>query len=232
MNWDRKETMTRPALETVFLGRVSYRAGRELQEERIRAIRQGHTDDALFLLEHDPVITLGRSARREHVVSDAAELEARGIAVEETSRGGDVTYHGPGQLVGYPVLDLGRHGKDLARYVRGLEAAIIRLLDGYGIAGRPIAGRTGVWVENEKVAAIGIHVTRWITMHGFALNVTTDLDQFKTIIPCGIRDAGVTSLERLLGRRLGLEAVARRFAAAFADEFGYAIRWPVKEGQA
>jgi lipoyl(octanoyl) transferase len=224
--------MPRPPLETFFLDRISYREGREIQAERVEAIRAGRADDALFLLEHDPVITLGRSAERANVVSGAAELETLGIAVEASSRGGDVTYHGPGQLVGYPILNLARHGKDLARYVRGLEAVIIHLLDGYGIDGRPIAGRTGVWVENEKVAAIGIHVTKWITMHGFALNVTTDLDHFKTIIPCGIRDAGVTSLERLLGRRLGLEEVAREFARAFAGEFGYAVRWSVKERQA
>jgi len=224
--------MARPTLETCFLDRVSYREGREIQEERVRAIRAGHADDTLFLLEHDPVITLGRSAERANIVSGEAELEALGIAVEDSSRGGDVTYHGPGQLVGYPILDLARHGKDLARYVRGLETAIIRVLADYGITGRPVAGRTGVWVENEKVAAIGIHVTKWITMHGFALNVTTDLDHFKTIVPCGIRDAGVTSLERLLGRRSSLEEVARRFAGSFADEFGYDVRWSVKEGLA
>jgi len=281
-----------PTIHCHYLGRVPYREALVLQQERRDAIRLEGASDALFLLEHEPVITLGRAASRENVVATDAELERLGIAVEPINRGGDVTYHGPGQLVGYPVLDLTRHGRDtgrperdpgrpegdpvrhggdpgrhgrdpcrhgrdpgrpgmdtarpgretvrrggdLGRYVRGLEEAIIRTLAHFGVGGGRVAGRTGVWVDGAKVAAIGIHVDRWITQHGFALNVNTDLGHFDTIIPCGIRDAGVTSLARLLGAPPDLEETARHFARCFGEVFDCPVSWdagtwPAAEGQ-
>jgi lipoyl(octanoyl) transferase len=147
------------------------------------------------------------------------ELAWRGVEVRETGRGGDVTYHGPGQLVGYPIFDLNPDRRDLHRYVRDLEEALIRTLGSYGVTGERIRGLTGVWVGNEKVAAIGVRIARWVTSHGFALNVATDLSYFGLIVPCGIDDRGVTSLERLLGRPVGLDEVESRVVRAFADVF-------------
>jgi lipoate-protein ligase B len=158
-------------------------------------------------------------------VATPGDLARLGIAVHECGRGGDVTYHGPGQLVGYPVISLAPDRKDVWKYVRNLEEAIIRTLDDHGVAARRFQGLTGVWVGQEKVAAIGVRISRWVTSHGFALNVTTNLDHFRTIIPCGIRNYGVTSLERLLGSPPGLEAVARGVAGHFGEIFGREIRW-------
>jgi lipoyl(octanoyl) transferase len=218
--------MERRRLDVSYLGRVAYADGLRLQEDRVEAVRAGVSPEALFLLEHDPVITLGRNAHGENVVASAETLERLGITVAECGRGGDVTYHGPGQLVGYPIVNLAPDRKDVWKYVRNLEEALIRTLAAFGIEGGRKEGLTGVWVGPAKVAAIGVRVSRWITSHGFALNVTTDLEHFKTIVPCGIRNYGVTSLERLLaGEAPPLPRVAERFAARFAELFDREAVW-------
>jgi lipoyl(octanoyl) transferase len=203
----------------VRAGRVPYAEGVALQE-RIRLARQeDRVPDVLLLLEHPPVITLGRSADRLNLLADAEALSLRGVQLHESARGGDVTYHGPGQLVGYPIFSLLERDKDVHRHVRGVEEALIRALARFGIEGRRVPGMTGVWVGDEKVAAIGVGVRHWITWHGFALNVTTDLDAFQLIVPCGIRDRGVTSLQRLLGAAPSEEEVAVVVIQGFAEAF-------------
>lgn len=179
-------------------------------------VREGRSPDTLLLLEHPPVITLGRGADPRHV------LDRLGLDVVETGRGGDVTYHGPGQLVGYPVVALRGERRDAHRYLRDLEEVLIRALRGWGIEGRRREGLTGVWVGSDKVAAIGVRLNRgWITSHGFALNVSTDLSGFARIVPCGIRDegAGVTSIGCLLGKAPPLEEVSERVSSEFRREF-------------
>lgn len=185
---------------------------------------RGEIPDTLLLLEHPPTITLGRGTDEADLRTSRADLAARGIAVERVDRGGEVSYHGPGQLVGYPVLDLRRHGQDLHRYLRDLEEVLILTLRVFGLNGTRVPGRTGVWVDDAKVAAIGIKVSRWVSTHGWGLNVTTDLAPFRRdFVPCGIRDRGVTSLAELLGpgcpTRAGVEAAAvGAFAAVFSVE--------------
>src|SRR6185295_16106910 len=181
--------------------------------------QSGAIEDVLLLLEHDPVITLGRSARRDNLLLSEEELRARGIEVFETGRGGDVTYHGPGQLVGYPILDLSPDRRDVHRYVRDLEEVMQRTCGDYGRAASRVEGLTGTWLGDEKIGAIGVRIARWVTSHGFAFNVGTDLAAFELIVPCGIRGRGVTSLERQLGRPLPLEEVMDRIAANFAAVF-------------
>jgi lipoyl(octanoyl) transferase len=206
------------------LGRVSYGEGLDLQARLVQERRAGEIPDTLLLLEHPHVITLGSGAHGEHVLADEDERHRLGIELVETGRGGDVTYHGPGQLVGYPILDLKPDRKDLHRYLRDLEEALIQALAGLGVAGRRVEGLTGVWTDGGKVAAIGVRVSSgWITSHGFALNVTTDLSYFGTIVPCGIQDRDVTSLERELGHDPGMERVQERVVDAFCREFGAKI---------
>lgn len=196
-------------LSVCWLGRVDYRAGLALQERLVDGRRQDLIGDTLVLLEHPPVITLGRNSDPAHVLHDAETLAFRGVELHEIGRGGDVTYHGPGQLVGYPVIRLEGAEKDAHAYLRNLESGLIGIAAHYGIEAGRIDGLTGIWVGNEKLAAIGVRLsTGWITSHGFALNVTTDLDGFSTIVPCGIRERGVTSLARLLERSPSLEEVA------------------------
>jgi lipoyl(octanoyl) transferase len=187
-------------------GREPYGRVYDWQRELVAARKAGRVPDLLLLGEHTPVITLGRNARRENIRLPEAELARRGVEIHETDRGGDVTYHGPGQLVGYPILDLAGLRKDLVWYVRALEEVLIRAAGEFGIeATRRVAPAnkrqlyTGVWAGDEKLAAIGVHVSRWVTSHGFAFNVTTDLSHFDLIVPCGIGDKGVTSLEKVLG---------------------------------
>lgn len=222
--------MKRRILEAAYLGPVPYRDGLRLQDEAVAAVRDGETPEALFLLEHEPVVTLGRNAKPENIVADPEELERRGIRVFECGRGGDVTYHGPGQLVGYPVVNLAPDQKDVGKYVRNLEEAILRTLAEYGVEGRRFPGLTGVWVGSEKIAAIGVRVSRWITSHGFALNVTTNLDHFETIVPCGIRNYGVTSLERLIDSPPSLEEAGRKFAAHFTRILDRELCWKEPAG--
>ena len=186
---------------------------RALVEER----RHGLVGDLLLLLEHPHVLTLGvrGDGGRTHILATPGTLAERGIDVHETGRGGDITYHGPGQIVGYPILDLKPDRCDVHRYVRDLEEVLIRTAGDYGIDASRVDGLTGVWVGREKLAAIGVRIGRWITSHGFALNVSTDLDYFNLIVPCGIADRGVTSLSRLLGRPVTLSEVEDRIAHHF-----------------
>jgi lipoyl(octanoyl) transferase len=204
-----------------YPGRVDYAAGLALQREAAERCRETG-DETLLLLEHEPVFTLGRNASRAEILFTPDRCRELGISVFETDRGGRVTYHGPGQLVGYPILDLSPDRRDVKRYVTDLEESIIRTLRSFGIesARSPLKERvTSVWVGNDKIAAIGIHVSRWITTHGFALNISTNLEHFLGIIPCGISDGGVTSMERTAGRRFSLENVADQFVGQFAAIF-------------
>ncbi len=205
-------------------GLTGYAEALELQRSLARARVNGElSEDLLVLLEHLRVITLGRGARAQNVVATTEELRRRGVEVHEVERGGDVTYHGPGQLVGYPIIDLRQHKQDLHWYLRRLEEVLIRTLEGYGVVGRRVPGYTGVWVENRKIASIGVHVTRWVTFHGFALNVHTRLEDFGLIIPCGIEAVQMTSLERETGSPLNLAEVGERTASVFGEVFDLAI---------
>jgi lipoyl(octanoyl) transferase len=208
-------------LEVRRLGLVSYDDALALQRELVEERRAGHIPDTLLLLEHPHVITLGVKARgtMANILVSKETLAARGVELFETGRGGDVTYHGPGQLVGYPILDLRPDRCDVHRYVRDLEDVLMRVTADYGFAATRVAGFSGAWVGQEKIAAIGVRISRWITSHGFALNVNTDLSQFDVIVPCGIPDKGVTSLARLLGRSVSMEDVMTRVAHHFGDVF-------------
>jgi len=205
------------------IGRLRYADGLELQARLVAERQQQSIPDTLLLLEHEPVITLGRNARRENLLFPDEELRRRGLDVFETGRGGDVTYHGPGQVVGYPILDLSPDRRDVHRYVRDLEEVMIRTCRDYGIEAGCVSGLTGTWVGPEKIGAIGVRIARWVTSHGFAFNVGTDLAPFALIVPCGIRERGVTSLERLLGRPVPLVQAMDRLAAHFASVFGREI---------
>ncbi len=187
---------------------------------------RGEIPDTLLLLEHPPTLTLGRRSDEADLKTSEAALRERGIEVVRVDRGGEITFHGPGQLVGYPILDLRQHGQDLHKYLRDLEEVLLGTLGAYGLTGERVAGRTGVWVGGEKIAAIGIKVSRWVSLHGFALNVANDLTPFRgDFVPCGISDRGVTSLRERLGAgcpaRAEVEAVvAAQFAEVFAVEVG------------
>jgi len=211
-------------LRAAWLGRIAYAPAFDLQRALADRRANGEIDDTLLLLEHDAVYTLGRRATDGEVLLDARALAARGIAVERTDRGGRVTYHGPGQLVGYPIVDLGQNG-DLVAYVRTLERALIATIAEFGIEAGTIEGLTGVWVSDSKIGAIGVHVSRGVTTHGFALNVTADLDAFNGIIPCGIVDRGVTSIEALTGLQPGVDEVAARAAAHLANLLESNLSW-------
>jgi len=208
-----------------WLGRVPYAEGLSLQESLVAELSQGRGPEHLLLLEHPHVITLGRNASPAHVLAGEAARQVRGVALYPTGRGGDVTYHGPGQLVGYPIVDLRPDRRDVRRYVRDLEEVLIRTAADFGVGARRVEGLTGVWVDEgrgrtSKLAAIGVRIARWITSHGFAFNVTTDLSYFDLIVPCGISDHGVTSLQRLTGRAIELQDVAAHAAAHFGTVFG------------
>ncbi len=226
-------------IEYLWLGRMGYAEALRLQEQCVELRHAGRVGNLLLLLEHPPVLTLGRNASRENILASDAQLAAGGVTVHTINRGGDVTYHGPGQLVGYPIFDLrslmGPSGRRLGPvdFVRSLEEVLIRLCGGYGILGGRVAGRTGVWVgspalgEERKVAAIGVHISRGITSHGFALNVTTHPKDFQWIVPCGIPDRSVTSMQLELEAAHAevpeLEAVANRAALCFGQVFGEQI---------
>jgi lipoyl(octanoyl) transferase len=175
--------------------------------------------DTLLLLEHPHVYTLGRNAKKDNILLSVEQLTLRGVQVFEIDRGGDVTYHGPGQLVGYPILDLTQHRRDIAWYMRSLEEVLIAVARDYEIEAERLAGAPGVWVGNDKLAAMGVHISRWVTSHGFAFNVNTDLRYFDWIVPCGLRDKGVTSLQKLLGRRVDIDEVAERAVHHFGEVF-------------
>ena len=197
------------------LGTVGYAEAAELQRRLVERRRAGEISDTLLLLEHPHVFTLGRTARREHLLALPPEVE-----LHTSNRGGDITYHGPGQLVGYPILDLGAIRKDVVWYVRSLEGALIAALAEFGFAAGRRTGFTGVWVGERKIAAIGVHISRWVTSHGFALNVDPDLRYFQFIVPCGIHDYGVTSIAQVLGAQvLGTPPVMQTVKQVVAREF-------------
>jgi lipoyl(octanoyl) transferase len=209
-------------LEVRRLGTVPYSDALTLQRELVEERRANRVPDLLLLLQHPPVITLGvkGDGGRSNVLVTDERLAELGIDISETGRGGDVTYHGPGQIVGYPILDLKPDRCDVQRYVRDLEEVMIRVCADYGVTADRITGLTGTWVGADKIGAIGVRISRWITSHGFAFNVNTSLDHFQLIVPCGIADHGVTSLERVVGRELLIaeaeEHVIRHFAAVFS----------------
>jgi lipoyl(octanoyl) transferase len=210
--------------EAKWMGRVGYSDALAMQERAVERLRSGEGGEQLLLLEHPHVFTLGRGADSANILADSNQLRSLSIEVHETGRGGDVTYHGPGQMVGYPIINLKPDRCDVHRYVRDIEEALIRSIAEFGITGERIAGLTGVWVGNEKLAAIGVRIARWITSHGFALNVNTDLDYFQMIVPCGITDKGVTSLSRLLHQPVEMRDVARILTRHFAEVFQRDIR--------
>jgi lipoyl(octanoyl) transferase len=201
------------------LGRLRYADGLALQQQLVAQRQQGTIPDTLLLLEHEPVFTLGRNARQENLLFPADALRARGFDVFEAGRGGDVTYHGPGQLVGYPILDLSPDRRDVHRYVRDLEEVMIRTCADFGVVAARIQGLTGCWVGDEKLGAIGVRISRWVTSHGLALNVDLDLEPFRLIVPCGIKERGVSSLGRLLRRSLAVEPVMERLELHVAAVF-------------
>lgn len=214
------------ACQVIRAGMIDYLDAWAWQRELVARRSSGAIGDTLLLVEHPPTYTLGRATRPGHLLVTPEALAAQGVALVESDRGGDITFHGPGQVVGYPILKLSQHGGDLLRYLRMLEETLIVVLGGYGVSAGRIAGLTGVWVGQEKIAAIGIKLSAsGVTQHGFALNVTTDLRYFAQIIPCGIADKGVTSLERLLGAAPPRAEVERRVAAAFGAVFGVTMRF-------
>jgi lipoyl(octanoyl) transferase len=215
----------------VHLGLVEYGAAWELQRRLVAARKAGAVPDVLLLCQHPHVITLGRNGKLANLRASDHVLRQMGVTFFETDRGGDITYHGPGQLVGYPIVNLAEIRRDVAWYVRTLEESMMRATGEFGIDTRRVAGRTGVWVDvpvaqggEEKLAAIGVHLSRWVTSHGFAYNVSTDLRYFDLIVPCGIADKRATSLEKLLGRGAKMEEVSPRIAAHLAELLSLDLR--------
>lgn len=202
-----------------WLGRRAY--GEVLEMQRAVAAERiaGERPDTLLLVEHDPVVTLGRSTKRENLLLSEKALAARGVELFDIERGGDVTFHGPGQLVGYPIFDLQQHRQDLHWYLRQLEQVLIDTLATYDVKGGRVDKYTGVWVADRKIASIGVHARSWVTWHGFALNVSTDLSYFDLMVPCGISGVTMTSLVNEARRPISLEAVSRQVIAAFAGAF-------------
>jgi lipoyl(octanoyl) transferase len=209
------------SLEIRRLGVVPYAAANDMQRALVEERRAGRVTDLLLLLEHPHVITLGvkLEAARQHLIATPDLLASRQVEVHESGRGGDITYHGPGQIVGYPILDLRPDRCDVHKYVRDLEEVMIRTAADFGLAGSRIKGLTGAWIGADKLGAIGVRISRWITSHGFAFNVTTDLDFFKLIVPCGIESGGVTSLERATGRRFTMSEAEASLIRHFANVF-------------
>jgi lipoyl(octanoyl) transferase len=209
------------------LGRIGYSQGLRLQQRLVEQRKQGIIPDQLLLLEHPHSITLGRNGRLENLLGSEPALRAAGIAFHESDRGGDITYHGPGQVVGYPILDLREWKRDVGAYVRAIEQVMIDALAGFGIAAGRLGGCTGAWADGEKIGAIGVHISRWVTSHGFALNVSTDLSYFSYIVPCGLAKP-VTSMSQL-GVDATLPQVNAKLAAAFGRVFDREILEPVME---
>jgi lipoyl(octanoyl) transferase len=207
------------------LGCVSYNEALLLQQQFVKARRAGEVPDLLLLLQHPHVLTVGAGARHSHgnIVADSATLQAKGIQVVEVGRGGDVTYHGPGQLVGYPIVDLRPDRCDVRRYMRDLEEVMIRTAGTFGVKAERVSGLTGVWVGNAKLGAIGVRISKWITSHGFAFNVMTDLEYFNLIVPCGIKDRPATSLSALLGRMVSVTEVEQVLTEHFSVVFDRSV---------
>ena len=207
------------------LGTIDYAEAHRLQKELQRKRVGGEIGDIVLLLEHPPVLTMGRSAKAQHVLATPELLEARGIPVHEVGRGGDVTYHGPGQLVAYPIIDLKPDRKDVRKYVASLEETMIRTCADFGLAAGRVEGLNGAWIGERKVGAVGVRISRWVTMHGLALNVNSDLRQFEMIVPCGIQDKGVTSLSAELGRAVHVADLLEPLAGHFARLYEADIEW-------
>jgi lipoate-protein ligase B len=207
----------------VDLGLIPYGRACEIQRRVVEARKNGAIPDVLLLCEHPHVITLGRNGQRAHLRASDQLLEQMNVEFSDTDRGGDITYHGPGQIVGYPILDLAEHRRDVRWFVEQLEEVMIRATADFGVAAGRIADKHGIWVETprgeEKLAALGVHLRRWVTSHGFAYNVSTDLRYFDLIVPCGIADKRTASLERVLGRAVGSGEVWTRLGAHFAEVF-------------
>jgi lipoyl(octanoyl) transferase len=205
------------------LGLISWADAYALQQRLVAARKSGEIDDVFLLCEHPHVITLGRNANRANLLASEHVLHQKGVELHATNRGGDITYHGPGQIVGYPILNLNYIKRDVGWYVRTLEETMIRASADFDVSAFRVPGKTGIWVKagdsEEKLAAIGVHISRWVTSHGFAYNVSTDLRYFDLIIPCGIADRKATSLEKLLSRRVSLEEVKPRLVRHFAELF-------------
>jgi lipoyl(octanoyl) transferase len=231
--WRTWPLMSEPAVALVNLGRLDYATALALQQQVCTLRQQARIDDVLLLVEHPPVLTLGRNAQHQHVVAGGELLARRGIRVFETNRGGDVTYHGPGQLVGYPILNLRGFTPPIGivDYLRKLEEVLIRACADYGVLTQRSPGRAGVWtmpggaIPEKKIAALGVHVARGVTTHGFALNVSTDLHDFDLIVPCGIRDRGVTSMEAEADRAPSIEEMANAVSRHFGRVFGRQVVW-------
>jgi lipoyl(octanoyl) transferase len=198
---------------------VTYENGMNLQQKLVELRQREEIPDQLLLLEHPPVITLGRGGKLDNLLASPDLLAAHGVRFFETTRGGDITYHGPGQLVGYPILHLGEGNRDVRKYVWKLEEVLIRTVAAYGITAERVEGKRGIWVGNDKIAAIGVRIARWVTSHGWALNVATNLEHFRLITPCGLQGTGVTSIERELGRSVPLDEVRELLAMNFAEVF-------------
>jgi lipoyl(octanoyl) transferase len=211
------------------IGRTRYAEAWTLQQELWTRRHSGSIPDILLLTEHEHVYTLGKSTDDNHLLASEEELKISGTDVFHIDRGGDITYHGPGQIVGYPIIDLNNYFLDIHRYLRSLEEVIIHTLAAFEIVAEREKDMTGVWVDNEKIAAIGVKVSRWVTMHGFALNVNTDLSKFDRIIPCGIFHKGITSMQRKLGRDISIESVQKAIVDSFAEVFGCQPRWIEKD---
>lgn len=210
--------MRKCALHRLHL--VTYENGLRLQQKLVEMRQRDEIEDQLLLLEHPPVITLGRGGDARNLLASPEALANAGVRYFETTRGGDITYHGPGQIVGYPILHLGEGKRDVRKYVNDLEEVLIRTVAEYGITAERVEGKRGVWVGPNKIGAIGVRIARWVTSHGWALNVNANLDHFNLITPCGIKGSGVTSIERETGRRITLEEVRELIAAQFAGIFG------------
>jgi lipoyl(octanoyl) transferase len=225
--------MSDPAISLVNLGRLDYATALGLQQQVCTLRQEGQIGDVLLLVEHPPVLTLGRNAHREHLVAGDDLLGRRGISLFETNRGGDITYHGPGQLVGYPIVNLRAYTPSLGivEYLRKLEEVLIRACADFGVLTQRAAGRAGVWtmpggaVAEKKIAALGVHVARGVTTHGFAVNVSTDLKDFELIVPCGIRDRGVTSMEAEVDPAPSMEQMANSVVRHFGRVFGRQVVW-------
>ncbi|HEY6402778.1 MAG TPA: lipoyl(octanoyl) transferase LipB [Blastocatellia bacterium] len=209
-----------PVCETNFLGLTPYDRAHSMQVDLVEQRKRDEIPDQFLMLEHPHVITLGRAANRANILADDVMRARFGVELFETGRGGDVTYHGPGQLVGYPIIKLLPGHQDIRRYVRNIQEVLIRAARDFGVEAEPRGGDfVGVWVGDEKLGAIGVRISRWVTMHGFAFNVATDLNYFQLIVPCGIRGHGVTSLEKLLGRPIEMSAVIESVTRHFGEVF-------------
>jgi len=215
----------KPELHIVDLGRTRYHPAWQLQKDLVSRRADEAIPDTLLLTEHEPVITLGRGAERQNLLASPEELKSRGVDLHEVERGGDITFHGPGQAVLYPIIDLRKRGRDVRRFLRALERFVVQTLADVGLEAGVKEGLTGIWVDDHKVGAIGVAVSRWVTYHGVAINVTTDLDYFELINPCGITDYPVGSVAQLVGREIKVAHFNDLLVRHFADYFGYRAEW-------